>query len=105
MKKKGCIWLFGDGWLKKKVFVMKWTVLLVLLGMLQVSAKVHSQHVAIDLKMENSTIEQVLQRITDQTCLNFFYNNSAIDVYKKISVELQYMIFGKPETTRNEKKS
>ena len=83
MKKKGCIWLFGDGWLKKKVFVMKWTVLLVLLGMLQVSAKVHSQHVAIDLKMENSTIEQVLQRITDQTCLNFFYNNSAIDVYKK----------------------
>lgn len=57
MKKKGCIWLFGDGWLKKKVFVMKWTVLLVLLGMLQVSAKVHSQHVAIDLKMENSTIE------------------------------------------------
>ena len=53
MKKKGCIWLFGDGWLKKKVFVMKWTVLLVLLGMLQVSAKVHSQHVAIDLKMEN----------------------------------------------------
>ncbi len=73
MKKKGCIWLFGDGWLKKKVFVMKWTVLLVLLGMLQVSAKVHSQHVAIDLKMENSTIEQVLQRITDQTCLNFFY--------------------------------
>ena len=89
MKKKGCIWLFGDGWLKKKVFVMKWTVLLVLLGMLQVSAKVHSQHVAIDLKMENSTIEQVLQRITDQTCLNFFYNNSAIDVYKKISVELK----------------
>ena len=84
MKKKGCIWLFGDGWLKKKVFVMKWTVLLVLLGMLQVSAKVHSQHVAIDLKMENSTIEQVLQRITDQTCLNFFYNNSAIDVYKKM---------------------
>ena len=72
-EKKGCIWLFGDGWLKKKVFVMKWTVLLVLLGMLQVSAKVHSQHVAIDLKMENSTIEQVLQRITDQTCLNFFY--------------------------------
>lgn len=68
---------------------MKWTVLLVLLGMLQVSAKVHSQHVAIDLKMENSTIEQVLQRITDQTCLNFFYNNSAIDVYKKISVELK----------------
>ena len=57
---------------EKKVFVMKWTVLLVLLGMLQVSAKVHSQHVAIDLKMENSTIEQVLQRITDQTCLNFF---------------------------------
>ena len=51
MKKKGCIWLFGDGWLKKKVFVMKWTVLLVLLGMLQVSAKVHSKHVAIDLKM------------------------------------------------------
>ena len=91
MKKKGCIWLFGDGWLKKKVFVMKWTVLLVLLGMLQVSAKVHSQHVAIDLKMENSTIEQVLQRITDQTCLNFFYNNSAIDVYKKISVEPQYL--------------
>ena len=26
MKKKGCIWLFGDGWLKKKVFVMKWDV-------------------------------------------------------------------------------
>lgn len=24
---------------------------------------------------------------------------------KNISVELQYMIFGKPETTRNEKKS
>lgn len=89
MKKKGVIWLFGDGWLKKKLVVTKWTALVLMLSILQVSAKVHSQNVVIDLKMENSTIEEVLQRITDLTHLNFFYNNSVIDVYKKVSVELK----------------
>ena len=89
MKKKGVIWLFGDGWLKKKLVVTKWTALVLMLSIMQVSAKVHSQNVVIDLKMENSTIEEVLQRITDLTHLNFFYNNSVIDVYKKVSVELK----------------
>ena len=35
---------------------------------------------------------------------NVFPSPSGKQVYKK-SVELQYMIFGKPDTTRNEKKS
>ena len=61
---------------------------------LHVSASVNSQNVRFDLKMENVTIEQVLNRISESTKLDFFYNNSRIDVYKKVNVNLSNVNVG-----------
>ena len=67
---------------------MRLTVFFCLVCMCNLSANVHAQNIRFDLKMENATIEQVLNRISESTKLDFFYNNSRIDVYKKINVDL-----------------
>ena len=68
---------------KKSLFIMRLTVFFCLVCMCNLSANVHAQNIRFDLKMENATIEQVLNRISESTKLDFFYNNSRIDVYKK----------------------
>lgn len=88
MKKNDDLGLFPREWLKKIFFVMRLTGFFCLMCVLQVSAKVNAQNIRFDLRMENVTIEQVFHRITESTKLDFFYNNSRIDVYEKIDVNL-----------------
>ena len=88
MKKNHDLGLFPRKWLKKILFIMRLTVFFCLVCVYNLSANVHAQNVRFDLKMENATIEQVLNRISESTKLDFFYNNSRIDVYKKIDVDL-----------------
>lgn len=88
MKKNHDLGLFSRKWLKKILFIMRLTVFFCLVCMCNLSANVHAQNIRFDLKMENATIEQVLNRISESTKLDFFYNNSRIDVYKKINVDL-----------------
>lgn len=88
MEKIMTLGLFPREWLKKILFIMRLTGFFCLVCALHVSASVSSQNVRFDLKMENVTIEQVLNRISESTKLDFFYNNSRIDVYKKIDVNL-----------------
>ena len=88
MKKNHDLGLFPRKWLKKILFIMRLTVFFCLVCMCNLSANVHAQNIRFDLKMENATIEQVLNRISESTKLDFFYNNSRIDVYKKINVDL-----------------
>lgn len=88
MEKIMTLGLFPREWLKKILFIMRLTGFFCLVCALHVSASVSSQNVRFDLKMENATIEQVLNRISESTKLDFFYNNSRIDVYKKIDINL-----------------
>lgn len=90
MKRNRDLELFPRKWFKKILFIMRLTGFFCLLCAMHVSASVNSQNVRLDLKMENVTIEQVLNRISESTKLDFFYNNSRIDVYKKIDVNLQH---------------
>ena len=51
---------------------MRLTVFFCLVCMCYLSAIVHAQNIRFDLKMENATIEQVLNRISESTKLDFF---------------------------------
>lgn len=88
MKKIDYALPFRWEWLKKILLIMRITAFFCLVCALHLSAKVSSQNVRIDLKMENITIEEALNKISESTKLNFFYNNSKIDVYKKVNVNL-----------------
>lgn len=72
--------------LKKIVRVMKVTSLILLIGLLQVSATGLSQK--IDLNEKNSSLEKVFKAITDQSGYHFFYDSK--DIFEqKISVSLK----------------
>lgn len=67
--------------------VMRITGILCLVCVMHLSAAVHSQTARINLKMKDATIEQVLNKISESTQLDFFYSNSKIDVSKRVNVD------------------
>lgn len=66
---------------------MRITGILCLVCVMHLSAAVHSQTARINLKMKDATIEQVLNKISESTQLDFFYSNSKIDVSKRVNVD------------------
>lgn len=74
--------------LKKILLIMRLTFFLCLLGILHVSATGYAQEYRMDLKMENATVTQVFNKITEITNLDFFYNNAQIDVNRRVTVDL-----------------
>ncbi len=83
--------LQGEGYvysLLKKLFLMaKLTTLFILLGLMQVSAKVYSQAGKLDLSIKQATILQVFEEIEDNSSYRFFYDNENVDLTKKVSIE------------------
>ena len=65
---------------------MRMTGVLCLVCVMHLSAAVYSQTARINLKMKDATIEQVLNKISESTQLDFFYSNSKIDVSKRVNV-------------------
>lgn len=65
---------------------MKLTFLLVLLGVIQLSASVYSQNVKLSFELKNSTVKEVLRTIEDQSEFRFFYNEQFVDLNRKVSV-------------------
>ena len=86
MKKKCDLGLYPPRWLKKNLLIMRITGILCLVCVMHLSAAVHSQTASINLKMKDATIEQVLNRISESTKMDFFYSNSEIDVSKRVNV-------------------
>ena len=87
MKKKCDLGLYPPRWLKNFLKVMRITGILCLMCVMHLSAAVHSQTARINLKMKDATIEQVLNKISESTQLDFFYSNSKIDVSKRVNVD------------------
>ena len=87
MEKKCDLGINPPRWLKKFLLVMRITGILCLVCVMHLSAAVYSQTARINLKMKDATIEQVLNRISESTKMDFFYSNSKIDVAKKVSVD------------------
>ncbi len=67
---------------------MRITFVILLISLMQLSAKVNSQVVRFDLKLQDVTIEKALENISKKANVEFFYNNAKVDVFKKISLDL-----------------
>ena len=68
---------------------MKITFVVILISVVQVFAgEAYSQNARISLKKENSSIEEVLKSIEDQSTFYFLYNGKLIDVTRKVNVDV-----------------
>lgn len=68
--------------------VMKVFTLIMLLGVIHVSARSYSQNTKLSMNMQNVSIKQVLSKIEDQTEYRFLYSDSRVNVEKIVDVEL-----------------
>jgi TonB-linked SusC/RagA family outer membrane protein len=66
--------------------IMKLTLLLVFISIVQVTASVYSQATRLNLDLQDATIGDVFRAIEHQSEFDFFYNNEEIDTEKKVSV-------------------
>jgi hypothetical protein len=87
MKKTLTIWGLPLHAVKKALLVMKLTVLLVVVGVLQVSAAVHGQ-TKVSLSLNQVEIGKVLSHIEKQTNYRFLYNNALKGIQQKISIDV-----------------
>lgn len=60
----------------------------ILLGLLQVSASVYSQQTNLNLKLENSNIEQVLRSIEEQSKFYFLYRSDLLKEVPPVSIQV-----------------
>src|SRR3989339_1524907 len=88
MKKKRCNSIRWHGW-KKLFLMMRITVLFMLLGLLQVSASVYSQQTNLVLRLENSSIEQVLKKIEEQSKFYFLYRSDLLKDIPAVSIQVK----------------
>lgn len=76
--------------LKKIIRKMKITLIVVLLSAIQMFATgVYSQNAKFNLKKENTSIENVLSAIEDQSEYYFLYNGRLVDVTQKVSISIE----------------
>jgi len=74
MKKKRLNSIRGSGW--RKIFlIMRITVLLFFVGLMNLSASVYSQQAKLQVTVENKSILEVLKMIEDQSDFHFLYRS------------------------------
>ncbi len=89
MKKKHCNHGFSP-LIQEIIRKMKLTILLICISVLNSLASVsYSQNTKLNVVSNNSTIEEVLRIIEDQSEFRFFYNNKNINVNRKVSVNVK----------------
>lgn len=88
MKKNCCETIRWHG--RKKLFLMaRITVFFMLAGLLQVSASVYSQQTELVLKLERTSIEQVLKNIEGQSQFYFLYRSDLLNDLPPVSLDLK----------------
>lgn len=76
--------------LKKFIMTMKITAFLIVISMASVFAnRSYSQSQILNLKLENSTIKEILSKIEDQSDFYFMYSGKVIDVDRKVSINVE----------------
>ena len=68
--------------------IMKLTSLFMFLIIFQLSASVYSQNSKLSISVENTMIKDVLLEIENQSDYTFLYNNSQIDVEKRVDISM-----------------
>jgi TonB-linked SusC/RagA family outer membrane protein len=69
--------------------MMRITVFFLLLSLLQVSASVYSQQTNLVLRLENSSIEQVLKKIEEQSKFYFLYRSDLLKDVPSVSIQVK----------------
>lgn len=81
---------FFRGFMRKKVKVlriMKLTLMLLILGVWQVSAKVYSQNAKINIQVIEMELSEFLWELQQNSEVVFVYRTSDLEGYEKISLE------------------
>lgn len=86
MKKKSINTFLRSRMVKKWFLIMKLTIVLLLAGLMQVSATVYSQATKFNFRAENRQIADVLREIEDNSDFRFFYIREQVDVERRVSV-------------------
>lgn len=86
MKKKWTRLPYRGLYLAKVNLTMKITCILLLIATFQLNASIYSQSTLLTLNMESQSVGQVFDRIEKLSGFNFLYNNSYINLDRKVSV-------------------
>lgn len=89
MKKKFINAFLQSRKVKKWFLMMKLTMVLLLAGLMQVSATVYSQATKFNFRAENKQIVEVLKEIEDNSDFRFFYIREQVNVERKVSVVVE----------------
>ncbi len=87
MKKRSINAFLYNRKLKKLLLMMKLTVLLLLFGLMQVSATVYSQATKFNFQAKNKQIVEVLNEIEENSNFRFFYISEQVDVKRRVNVD------------------
>jgi TonB-linked outer membrane protein, SusC/RagA family len=68
---------------------MKLTLLLTVLTLVNAAGSVYSQSKGLTLSLKNATLQEVFNKIEDQSKFKFFYQNEQIDVNRLVSVNVE----------------
>ncbi|MCG6187341.1 TonB-dependent receptor [Maribellus maritimus] len=88
MKKNDESTLLNSRSVKKLLLTMKLTFLLLLIGLMQVSASVYSQSTRFSFDLSDTKVVDVLKEIESKSEFRFFYQNEQIDVERKVNISV-----------------
>ncbi len=74
---------------RKFWMVMRFTLFLLLVSLVHVSASVYSQNTRLDVSVENASLVQVFKLIQEKSEFDFFYNNDQIPSGLRVSVQVR----------------
>ncbi len=80
--------------LKKLLRMARLTLILLMAGFMQVAAKSYSQNAKLSLELYNATIAEILNGIEEQSDYRFFYDNSQVDLSKRLNFETDSKTIG-----------
>lgn len=72
--------------LRETLFRCSFLLLALMVGTAQLSASSEAQEVKVSLNVQNQTIADVFSAITEQTGLKFFFNDTQLDVNRRVTV-------------------
>ena len=67
---------------------MKLVIFFLCVSFTHLSARVYAQQALVNLKVENTSLMQILQEVEKQLKQDFFFSKEEIDVKQKLSVNL-----------------
>jgi len=74
---------------KKMMLSMRLTLFLMLLGMFSTHAATYAQKTRLDLSFKDRQVRDILNQIEEQSEFTFMYDNSRVDVERKVSIDVR----------------